>query len=277
MNAPANSTLKTTLDRYILMRDVRPASERQMRSIVLVLLNWLKIEDMPIDQFTGEVISQFLADKQKQGRSSHYRRSLRNALKALHRFSRDYTNCDAIRPVKLDPLDPETWTEAEVVKLIEACDDLSYRDRNYFRTFLQVAYYTGLNAVDIHRLEKSNIDERGFIPFDRSKTHKRVFVSIPPELAAEILKIAPETGPIWPLKTSQEAFRMRFNRLVRLAGIRPGTFKQLRKTSGTLVEVANPGQGHRHLGNEPEIFAKHYEDRRVTQANPTMPPLLKLS
>lgn len=267
-------SLLQTVDRYVLMRDMRPGSMVQMRTIVKVFLAWHGAPDLPIEEFTGELISRFLAFKQVQGRASHYRRSLRNALKAIHRYSRNYDRCDIIRPVKLEPLEPDSWSIEEVTKLIEACDYLPHNEWAQWRTFLQVAYYSGLNACDIRRLEKSNIDARGYIPFTRSKTRKRVFVAIPEELAEEILSFAPDAGPIWPLLTSEEAFRMRFQRLVKLAGISPGSFKRLRKTSGTLVELENPGFGHRHLGNEAKIFEQHYEDRRVTQSSPTMPPVL---
>jgi integrase len=247
--------LKKLLADYLLRHELKLSSQRQMRIIVQVFLNWAQVDDMPVSEFTADRISEFLAHRQLAGRSSYYRRSL---------------------PVRLETLEPDSWTPAEVGKLVAACDDLSYRDRTYWRTFLLSAFYTGLNACDLHRLEKRHILSNGAIPFTRAKTGKRVFVAIPPDLVQEIYAFAPEAGPIWPERTSQEWFRRRFARLVRIANIPPGPFKRLRKTSGTLVEFATPGQGHRHLGNEPQIFAKHYEDRKVTQAHPTMPAVLKL-
>lgn len=145
------------------------------------------------------------------------------------------------------------------------------------RRVSRLHHASGLNACDIHRLEKKHIPQNGCVAFARAKTGKRVFFGLPQEVVAEVYAIAPEAGPIWELHTSQEAFRMRFNRLVRLAGIRAGTFKRIRKTSGTLVEFANPGQGHRHLGNEPAIFARHYEDKTITQSVPTMPVVLRMA
>jgi integrase len=268
--------MKKLLSNYILRHELKPSSERQMRVILQVFLNWAGVPDMPVEQFTADKISEFLAQRQTAGRSSYYRRSLRNALKALYRFSRGGQPSEPIRPVKLECLEPEAWTPEEVGRLIAACDELPYRDRTYWRTLLLTAYYTGLNQCDIHRLELRHIHATGIIPFNRAKTGKRVFVAIPTELVGEIYAFAPQDGPIWPLTTSQEWFRRRFARLVRLARIPAGTFKRLRKTSGTLVELASPGQGHRHLGNEPQIFTKHYEDRSVTQAKPTMPVILKM-
>lgn len=268
-------TLLKILARYLLEHELRRTSESQMTAIVRVFLNWIGVSDLPLEQFTADRISEFLLAKQRDGRSSHYRRSLRNSLKALLTFASGQ-QATGVRPVRLESLEPESWSAEEVERLIAACDELPYRERNWWRTFLQIAYYSGLNACDLHRIERANIHANGCVPFVRSKTGKRVFFGIPQELVREIHAIAPEDGPIWPLKTSQEAFRLRFARLVRIAGIRPGTFKRLRKTSGTLVELAQPGFGHRHLGNEPQVFAKHYEDRTVTQSVPTMPAVLRM-
>ncbi len=265
------------LKEYMLLRELRPSTEKQFKTFIGVFLSWVGEKDFPIEQFTGAKISEFLAFKQAAGCSDHYRRSLRNHLKAIHRFSRDYQNCDKIRPVKLGELNPATWTTEQVEKLVSACDELRYRERDFWRTFILVGYYSGLNAIDIHRLAKADIDRAGYIVFSRSKTGKRVFVGIPPELASEVLAKAPEEGPIWPLKISDEAFRQKFRNLVRWAGIPAGSFKRLRKTSGTLVELNSPGKGHRHLGNTKAIFEAHYEDQKVTNPDPTMPPLLNLN
>lgn len=264
------------LDRYFVMRELRQSSEQQMRIYIAVFLKWCGQPDIPIEELTGVRISKFLAAKQTEGRRCHYRRSLRNALKALHRFSRNYVNCDPIREVRLDDLDPDSWTTEQVAKLVKACDRLPYCDRNWWRTFILAGYYTGLNAIDLHRITRASLMPEGHVVINRSKTGKRTFTAMPQNVMAEVLAFAPAEGPVWELKTSDEAFRMRFRRLVRLAGIPAGSFKQLRKTSGTLLEKANPGKGHVHLGNTAEIFKKHYEDVKVTQANPTMPPELPL-
>ncbi len=271
------STRKVLAD-YILLHELRQDSEKQMSAILNVFLGWCGADDLPAEQFTAEQISIFLAEKQRAGRSSHYRRSLRNSLKALYRFacSQRKVMPEDIRPVRLETLSPQSWTADEVAKLVLACDRLPYCDRTWWRTFILVGYYSGLNAVDIHRLEKRDIRPNGGVPFIRSKTGKRVYFALPLELVGEIFTFAPDGGPIWPLKTSDEAFRMRFKRLVRLAGITEGTFKRLRKTSGTLVEEACPGAGHRHLGNERAIFEAHYEDRAITRAQPTMPQIIDL-
>lgn len=271
------SVLKT-LERYLLMRELKPTSQKQFRVFVNVFLNWHGDDDMEIAKFTGSTISKFLADKQEAGCSAHYRRSLRNHLKALHRFARKHAGeaPDEIRPVRLEELCPVAWTPEQVARLVDACDELRYRDRDYWRTIIMVGYYSGLNAIDIHRLQKSDIDPAGFIQFSRSKTGKRIFVGIPKILAAEILSKAPDEGPLWPRKATEEAFRQRFRNIVKWAKIPRGSFKQLRKTSGTLVELHNPGRGHRHLGNGVKIFEQHYEDKRVT-TQPTMPPELPMA
>ena len=75
----------------------------------------------------------------------------------------------------------------------------------------------------------------------------------------------------WPRRS--EAFCRQFARLVAAAGVRPGTFRWLRRSSGSYVEAEHPGQGHRHLGHSsPEVFRRHY-DARLGEA-PACPPEL---
>lgn len=264
---------------YILQHELKGPSEVQMDRILNVFLNWLSVDDLPANEFTADKICHFLAAKQREGKSSHYRRSLRCSLKALYRYGCGQMKITPgeIRPVKLEELEPQSWTTEEVAKLVEACDFLPYFERSWWRTFILVGYYSGMNAADIHRIERKDIQPAGGVPFRRGKTGKRVYFALPLDVVDEILAFAPQEGPIWPLMTSDESFRKRFLRLVRLSKIRPGTFKKLRKTSGTLVEAEHPGSGHQHLGNERKIFEQHYEDQRVTRhAVPTMPAVINL-
>ena len=66
----------------------------------------------------------------------------------------------------------------------------------------------------------------------------------------------------WP--TSPETFRDQMTRLVAKAKIRPGTWKWIRRGSGSDVELQAPGLGHRHLGNTPAVFRASYDDQTIT-------------
>jgi hypothetical protein len=65
--------------------------------------------------------------------------------------------------------------------------------------------------------------------------------------------------------------------LVAKAGIRAGTWKWLRRASGTDVEVQRPGAGSVHLGHAPgsRVFAESYADAEILGRQiPTPRPLV---
>lgn len=86
------------------------------------------------------------------------------------------------------------------------------------------------------------------------------------------LRATKQERPVhWPCH--RNAFQAAFRVLQRRAGVTRGTFRWLRRSSGSYVEAENPGQGHRHLGHSsPEVFRRHY-DARLGEA-PVCPPEL---
>jgi integrase len=196
------------------------------------------------------LVSRFLAEKQAAGLSSYYRRSMRSCLVALLRYA---GKSDRVRPVKLDELEPRSWSPAEVSRLLAACDCLLPKHRPWWRTIIAVAFYCGLTQCDLFRLERQHIDAQWVLRTRRSKTQKKVVAQLPAWLVAEL----PSEGRLWPLSTSQESFRQTFSRIVRKAGL-TGSFKQLRKSCGTETERLFPGRGHEALANTRAIFGLHY-------------------
>lgn len=255
----------TLLESYLLSRELKPNSERWYREVASLFTHWAK-EDSA-DTFTAENISRFLAEKQQSGLSSYYRKSLRNGLVALLRFHGD---SGKVRPVKLSTLEHETWTREEVGKLIAAVATVIRTDggRVYWRTLIEAAYWSGLSQCDLHNLERRHIGRDGTVRGERQKTGKPFLTYIPPELIAH----AKHSGPIWPLQTSGEYFRRTFAKIVQAAGL-VGTFKTLRKSSGTSVERLHPGQGHRHLANSRAVFERHYWFDRDAKPLRPEPPL----
>lgn len=246
---------------YILTHDLMESSADQIHRITGVFRSFCK-GDIPVTEFTADSVSRFLLAKQEAGRSSHYRKSLRNCLIALLRFS---GNSDRVRQVKLDELEPTSWTPAEVERLIESAGRMHRTSRRlHWKRLIAVAYYSGLTQCDLCRIKRSDIDERGILRFRRSKTGKRVTVAIP----LELLDGLPD-GVLFHCQ-SKEAFRATFSRIVKDAGL-VGSFKKLRKTTGTEVEKLHPGRGHEVLANTRKVFENHYWDRRDAAENPIGP------
>lgn len=267
-----NRTIVDLVESYVLSRELAESSVDYYRRISRVLCTWAN-RRVPADEFNVDLVNRFLRDKQAAGRSCYYRKSLRNALRALLGFHLGATVRGQIRPVKLEPLQPAAWSAEEVARLIDACSCLKCAERqDYMRTLIAVAYYTGLSQIDLHRIERRDFDLLGVIRTKRSKTGRRVVAAIPPALLSS-LDSRPPTGPLWPCLTSRESLRKVFNRIVRKAGLR-GTFKTLRNSSGTAVEKLHPGRGHEHLGNTRQIFERHYLDETKDDKGPLQPPEL---
>ena len=248
-------TVYDVLSEYLLTHDLHGDSPGFYRRIVSVLCGWYG-GVVPADDFTATLVNRLLLAKQEAGRSSYYRRSLRSGLRALLRHA--HGDCERLRPVRCDELPSDTWSAEEVYRLADAAG------KN--RLLVLVAYFTGLSECDLRRLKRSDIDAAGVIHFTRQKTGKRVLVGIPVDLLAEL----PDSGLLFPLLTTGEWFRRCFRVTVKKAGL-CGTFKKLRRSSGTAIEIAYPGRGHIHLGNSRPIFELHYWDK-ARDSKPMLPP-----
>lgn len=235
-------TLRHLLEDYILSRDHSGGTPDYYRRCVGVLEKWHG-RKLKLSEFTVETCNRFLLAKKEAGRSSYYRKSLRSALRALL----NHAGIEGkLRPVKFERLNPQVWTAAEVDRLAAAAPNQHWKIR------VLMGYYTGLNQVDLELIEKRHIVD-GVLRWRRSKTGKLVVVSVPAWLVAQL----PDQGRICPRSTSLEWTRRQFREMLAAAGL-TGTFKKLRKTSGTVAESLHPGAGHLHLGNTRAVFELHY-------------------
>lgn len=257
-------SVDSVLESYLLQNDLAQTSIEYYRKSVQVFRRWAVAANEP--DFTASAVSRFLLEKQAEGRSSHYRASLRNALRALLRFA----GCaDKLRQVKLGTLTPAAWTPEEIGQLIDACGHMPEASRVYWQTLIAAAWYTGLSQADLHRVRLDQFAADGSLEIARRKTGAIAFVGIPRDILA---RVRPHRdGRCWPLLTSREWFRRTFAKIVKRAGLL-GTFPKIRKSSGTYAELLNPGRGHEHLANSRKVFESHYLSRRHVRTAPLMPP-----
>lgn len=245
--------LDSVLKSYLLQHELSATSIAYYRRTVAVFRRW-QAESGQLT-FSAESVSRFLLAKQEAGRSSHYRASLRNALRAMLRF----TGCKiALRQVKLATLTPNAWTPVEIGKLIAACGHMPEASRVHWQTLIAAAWHTGLSQADLRRVRVDDFAHDGTLEIARCKTGRLAFVAVPVELLAQV---APHRdGRLWPLLTSREWFRRTFAKIVARAGLH-GNFPKIRKSSGTYAELLNPGRGHEHLANSRKVFEAHYLSR----------------
>lgn len=269
------TTIKGALRHYTLYRTLSAGTIAWYARAVSVYCHWAG-GDVPLAEFNGDSISRLLLDKEQAGRSPYYLKSLRGGLVAVLREIREGQPVERVRSVKTPPLDPHAIKPDEVERLIDACHSLPPEQRWKYRLMIALGYYTGLDAADIWRIERRHIAADGSLFFRRGKTGTQIFVRIPPDVLAEIDRHCPRKGPMVRMGHSDEWFRRTISRLFEQAGLL-GTFKTLRKSAGSLVEQEKPGTGHKHLGNTRAIFERHYESKRITASEPTMPPKIRLT
>lgn len=269
------TTLRGALAHYTLYRTLSAGTVNWYSRVISVYCHWAG-GDVPLADFNGDSISRLLLDKEQAGRSPYYLKSLRGGLVAFLREIREGQPVERVRSVRTPPLEPHALSPAEVERLLAAVDSLPPGSRPVYRLMIGLGYFTGLDAADILKLERRHIAADGSIFFRRGKTGSPIFVRIPPELVAMIDEHCPRKGQLIRLNVSREWFRRVMARLFERAGLQ-GSFKTLRKSAGSLVEQQSPGTGHRHLGNTRAIFERHYESKRITRGEPTMPPPIRLT
>lgn len=255
--------LESLLDSYLVATDLQPQSQQWYRRVVSVYCGWQRAADDRAE-LTTESISRFLRDKQLAGRSSHYCRGLRNALLAI---LGPRINARSVRPVRLERLHPRSWTPAEVAKIIARADILPDYKVVFYRKITAFGWHSGMSKNDLHRVEAAHLAPDGTLVFDRHKTGVTIVAWVPPSVWAGL----PTAGPLFPRRWSEEQFRRDFNRMVRAAGLH-GSFKQLRKSSGTEADIRSNGAGHTHLANSRKVFEAHYQDRTRIHRQPVKLP-----
>ncbi|HEY5311923.1 MAG TPA: tyrosine-type recombinase/integrase, partial [Pirellulales bacterium] len=194
-----------------------------------------------------------------------------------------------VRPVRCPWQPPVAWPHAEVCELLRAAECLrghtpsqrwlrsrvgSVERSTFWSLIVRVAWDTGLRLSDILTLTRGQVANDGTIQLVQSKTRRWHGARLHAGTLEAIAKRSLGAGELlfrWP--SSREYFGREFREIVRLAGIPAGSFKKLRKSSASDVEMRYPGCGAAHLGHvvAKDIARNHYLDPRLTLATKPMP------
>lgn len=253
---------------YSLIRDVKPGTLRQYVIVADLVERWAG-RPVRLDELDERSVSEWLRDY-SAGVRPHTVRSKKNQLLALWRAAADDGLCDEpsgrrVRRVRCPELVVDAWTREEVEQLLRTAATLPRRHRcgltraAWFDLAIRVAWDSGLRWGDLVNVRVDAVRPDG-VTVVQSKTGKSVTFRLSPttlEALAASLRACPRTL-VCPWPASHETFNDQVRTLVAKAGIRPGTWKWIRRGSGTDVEAQADGTGHVHLGNTRPVFERSY-------------------
>ncbi len=262
---------------YGLLHDVQPATLHQYAVSCRLFDQWAG-HAVRLDELDERSLSLFLAHYAASGVSPSTVRAKRVQLLSLWRAASDEGFCDLptkrIRPAKVPWKAPVAWTMAEVVQLLSACDTLprlhscGLRRSEWFSLAIRVGWDLGLRWADqVYRLRCDMIGVNGVVAFTQHKTGRlvigRLSESTLEALRSSLAYIPRDLATPW--HGSHETFNAQMRTLVRKSGIRIGTWKWLRRSGATDVELQQAGAATRHLGHAPgsSIAARHYIDPAI--------------
>lgn len=277
--------LLTELLRSYLSGHPYGVSAGQAKQLKYNLSGWAKVAGYPVTlaDLNDEPFNLYV-DWLRANRKPDTVRTVRGNLLILwhHAYEAGLTDTAPRRIRKLRPISrcPVAWTLEEVRTLIATAEGLrgcfhgtSRPQAAWWSSLLRTGYDTGLRLGDLLALSRDLV--QGAMIVVQHKTGRHVAVRIrPATLAAIDQTLADEPrNLVWPLWCGRPTFYEHVRAIVRLAGIRPGTFRWLRKTAATQLERLEPGRGTELLGHASRSTTETWYIDRSQLSVPPLPPL----
>ena len=270
-------------DVYALQHEIRPETQRQYEIAVRLFERWSggPVSLLELDPLR---VSAWLRDL-SASRAPSTVRAKRVQVMLLWRSAADDGLCPPplrrVRSVRVPQPDPVAWTHAEAGQLLAACSRLQrwhpcgLRRSAWFALAVRVAWDTGLRWGDLTALRVDQITEGGLVRLQQSKVRRPLLCRLSPSTLAAVrqtVAACPREG-LLPWGGSHETFSQQVAHLVRLAGVRRGTWKWLRRGSATDVELAEAGSATAFLGHRPgsRVAAVNYLDQEILGVNRRLP------
>lgn len=258
---------------YALLRDVKASTLRQYVITAGLFEAWAGAP-VPLEQLDEASVSGWLRDYSTIAKP-HTVRSKKNQLLALWRAAADdglvaEPSARRVRRVRVPEIVVTAWTREEVQRLLSAAASLPRTHRCGLRRSvwwdlaIRVAWDSGLRWGDLVSLRVDCVRPNGTTVI-QSKTGKAVTFVLSAS-TVDVLSATLEHCPrdlVCPWPSSHETFTDQVKRLVSKAGIRPGTWRWIRRASGSDVEAQAAGTGHAHLGNTRSVFDRSYGDKTI--------------
>jgi site-specific recombinase XerD len=267
------------VNRYLKERDVSAMYAKRLRKYGTKLARHVGKARM-LDVFTEDNLNSFLAAYEG---SPYTVRSYRSDFVTIWSAAADqdllpYPRMRRIRSPKCHQLIIECYTVEEVRLLLPAAIKLTGEYINgvpkcdYWNAAIRLAWDTGLRRGDVFNFDKRCLSSDGRARIIQRKTRRVVPVALRGGTLKALEKIPGERPLEWFMDLNY--FTRHFRKIVTASGVKRGTFKWLRRSSGTYVEMSLPGAGTKHLGHSsPEVFNRHYDGHLADPQLPQPPDL----
>ncbi len=244
---------------YGLLHDVRPETLRQYRMAADLYERWAG-GPIPLQELDTQSVSAWLRDYATSVRP-YTVRSKKTQVLSLWRAAADEGLCEPpgrrIRSVRCARPVVQAWTLEEVETLLATCKRLprwhqcGLRRSVWWDLAVRFAWDSGLRWGDQIAFPVSAIRPDGFASWSQSKTGRVITLKLSPDtiaaLSASLAACPRDLVTPWP--ASRETFLDQIDRLVLKSGVRPGTWKWLRRASATDCELQQDGAATAQLGH----------------------------
>lgn len=265
--------LRDYLDRYNQTHDIQPSTLAHYRWVIRSFERHngaLRTSDL-----SGAAVSAWLAWLADHGRSPWTIKQRRISLLVLWRAAWQDGLAPPLEPVRrlrAVRRSPQAWTLPEVRQLIRTAEQLPVRAR-WWSALIRAGYDTGLRLGDLLALDVPQLGP--VMGLSQAKTSWPVVCQLRPTTmwAIRLHLAGRRDGLAWPWPYRREALYRHFRRLIAAAGIRPGTFRWLRRTAATQAERVQPGSGTALLGHASRSTTEAWYIDRSQLQMPPLPPL----
>lgn len=278
------SEISDFVARYIAARDNSAQYCNNLRKRSTRLSKFIGSSDLA-ELFHEAKINEFLASLTDL--SPRTVRSYRSDLLALWNAAADedlveYPRMRRIRRPKCPALIIDCYTVDEARAILaqaRMCHPYVMRNgvnrRDYWPAVIQLAWDTGLRRGDVWAFRKSWIRPDRSARVVQRKTQKVVTVQLHESTIEALDRIPFDQATRWPgCKGNDNRFCAQFKAMVVASGVNRGTFKWLRRSSGSYCEMLQAGSGSKQLGHSSQqIFNQHYDARLGGHTGP-MPPTI---
>jgi integrase len=272
-------TLSAMTVRYLATRDVSAVYAKRLAKRAAAIESRTRRTRLA-DVLNEDCVNGFLRSLDL---APHTVRCYRADLLTLWNFAGDmglaeYPIARRIYRVKVPPPVIECYEIAEARALRDAAAKLVGCYPNgvsrscYWAAAITLAWDSGIRRSDVWLFRRDHVRPDGTIRLVQHKTQKLHVAKLRASTIAALDAIGLQKPCEWMLHPS--FFGRHFRKLAKLAGIYRGSFKFLRRSSGSFVELAQAGAGRRHLGQSSQRVFDTYYDAKLTNPNIPQPPEL---